>query len=289
MGKIFDTLSELNLTSKATAEIFSSRTRDNPNLNVMRDSISGVIYIDDFHVENEQYISGEYRNEEVDFIHFKNYERVIDTRRRLSNYEKYFINLDICDVGCGAGDFLRDAKELAKSVSGVELQKNYVQSLNSDNISCLSNIQEYKEKFDTLFSFHVLEHFDNPIEMLKSMKNQLKKGGKMIIEVPHANDFLISTVDCKPFIDFTLWSQHLVLHTRESLRTFLLKAGFSNVLIEGVQRYPLSNHLTWLSESNPGGHKSILSTIDSSELHTSYENALRKINATDTLVAIVTV
>jgi len=124
--------------------------------------------------------------------------------------------------------------------------------------------------------------------MLKSIKNQLKENGRIVIEVPHANDFLISTVNCKPFIDFTLWSQHLILHTRESLQKFLLEADFSDILIEGVQRYPLSNHLTWLSDAIPGGHQSNLSLIDSHDLHVSYENSLRKIDATDTLVAIAT-
>ena len=289
MEKISETLQRLNLTSKETATVFSTKTRDNNNLNVIKDKSSGVIYIDDFYVGDEEYIDGEYRQEKLDFHQSPDFERVIDTERRLLKYKRYYAGLDICDVGCGAGDFLKGASIMSKSVSGVELQENYLNFLNNNDIPSLSSIKEHDKKFDTIFSFHALEHFNNPIDMLNSMKDSLLGDGKIIIEVPHANDFLISTLKNQAFIDFTLWSQHLILHTRDSLKRFLLDAGFSNIIIEGVQRYPLSNHLTWLSDSKPGGHKSNLALFDKKKLHNEYESALNSIDATDTLVAIASV
>ena len=110
----------------------------------------------------------------------------------------------------------------------------------------------------------------------------------MIIEVPHARDFLIHNLKVKDFIDFTLWSQHLILHTRESLRLILADAGFKNIVIQGVQRYSIANHFHWLSHKQPGGHKSLLSAIETPELVASYHQALARIDATDTLVAIAT-
>ena len=44
--------------------------------------------------------------------------------------------------------------------------------------------------------------------------------------------FLITKLKCSKFIDFTLWSQHLILHTRQSLQTFLLEAGYSKITIQ---------------------------------------------------------
>ena len=92
----------------------------------------------------------------------------------------------------------------------------------------------------------------------------------------------------KEFIDFTLWSQHLVLHTRESLTLLLKDAGFKNVVITGIQRYGISNHIHWLKNKQPGGHRSVLSAMETPDLKASYENALARIDATDTLVAIAT-
>jgi len=56
-----------------------------------------------------------------------------------------------------------------------------------------------------------------------------------------------------------------------------------------VQRYPLSNHINWLSNGKPGGHKSSLSLIDTPALTSAYSDSLARIDATDTLVAIAKV
>ncbi len=85
-----------------------------------------------------------------------------------------------------------------------------------------------------------------------------------------------------------MWSQHLVLHTRESLRLILADAGFKNIIIEGIQRYSIANHFQWLTNKKPGGHKSLLSALQTPELLASYEKALARIDATDTIIAIAT-
>ena len=193
----------------------------------------------------------------------------------------------ICDFGCGEGSFLKNTKDLVKKSYGVELQKNYLEDLNNkDDIDCYDSIKKIPQKTDAVFMFHVLEHLEDPISNLLSIHENLENGGKLIVEVPHANDFLIKNMNLQKFIDFTLWSQHLILHTQDSLKKFLLKAGFKNITTFGVQRYPLSNHLYWLSNGLPGGHKTELNLLDTEELNESYENSLKKIDATDTLVAI---
>ena len=121
------------------------------------------------------------------------------------------------------------------------------------------------------------------------IKGKLRKGGILVLEVPNANDLLLNHLQVKEFKDFTLWGQHLILHTRESLNRMLKHVGFNKIMISGVQRYSLSNHLYWLKNGAPGGHKSILSCIDTTELQIAYSNSLAKIDATDTLLAIAEV
>jgi len=99
----------------------------------------------------------------------------------------------------------------------------------------------------------------------------------VIIEVPHARDFLLSTLDHEGFRKFTLRSDHCILHTRESLTRFMEFVGFKRVSIRSVQRYPISNHLGWLSRNSPGGHTSDLSILDSDSMHVAYESALLKL------------
>lgn len=44
-----------------------------------------------------------------------------------------------------------------------------------------------EEKFDVILMFHILEHIDSPVELLKRSKAWLKQGGIIIICVPNAN------------------------------------------------------------------------------------------------------
>lgn len=285
---IKSTLETLELISENTISVFSERTRDNSELRVKIDNLSGVIFIDDFYVGDNTYEKGEYRNDKkiLNLVGGEQHESLTDANRRYANYSKYFCGKTILDFGCGAGDFLNLALPHCKNALGVELQDNYALSLKSRGINCYKDLSSINDQsIEACFSFSVIEHLPDPINTLKELKSKLAKDATLIIEVPHANDFLLKNLKNKSFKNFTLWSQHLILHTRESLGRLLNYVGFSDVTVKGLQRYPLSNHLGWLDDGKPGGHKSHLSMIDSEELMTAYSNALAKIDATDFLVA----
>ena len=182
-----------------------------------------------------------------------------------------------------------ETAHLCASSIGVELQVDLIEGLRSQGFHCETSIEDVSnESVDSLFAFHSFEHLPDPLEQLNLMKNKISIGGSIIVEVPHANDFLLHALKSEAFKEHTLWSQHLILHTRHSLHRFLDYVGFKNILIRGVQRYPLSNHLWWLSEGNPGGHKKSLAIIDNLMTKANYESALQSIDATDTLLAIAT-
>jgi 2-polyprenyl-3-methyl-5-hydroxy-6-metoxy-1,4-benzoquinol methylase len=289
---IFETLKRLHLTSSETRVIFNRGTRDVPELNVWRDTNSGVIYIDDFYTGTETYVNGSYRDgKSVNLkIGHADFERVSDAERRFNSTLKFIAGKNVADFGCGSGNFLKRISPYCPSVLGIELQNNYVEALNADGIKCVTSLEEIEDaSLDVIVSFHVLEHLPNPLETLQSLKAKVVSGGMMVIEVPHAKDFLISALSCNEFKQFTLWSQHLILHTRESLRRTLDYVGLADIQIVGVQRYSLSNHLTWLSKGKAGGHKSPLSILESDALAEAYCNSLARIDATDTLMAIAKV
>lgn len=292
VSSIRETLNRIGAISDDRVELFSNKTRDSLNLNVFRDSTSKVIFIDNHYVGDGEYESGEYRKQSTPLIKSTgiNYEDIADNERRYNSYRQFITAKDICDFGCGAGSFLKRAQPIAKSVCGVELQKNYADEINNIGINCYKLIQNVPKPIDVITLFHCLEHLPDPTSILHNLRASLKDNGEgtLIIEVPHARDFLIENLKLEEFIDFTLWSQHLVLHTRESLRLLLADAGFNNIVIEGVQRYSIANHFQWLCNKKPGGHKSLLSTMQTPELIASYEKALARIDATDTIVAIAT-
>lgn len=283
---IFQTLCELGVADPSTREVYAHSTRDMEGLTVFRDTRSGVVYIDGFYTGDKTYESGAYRQDADDRLGPASYEEQADAARRTAAFRELYVGREIADFGCGKGEFLRAVAGDVASCVGIELQQDAIAALNRDGIACTTSIGDLAEgSIDTVFSFHVLEHLPNPVEILERLRTRLKEDGTLVIEVPHAGDFLLTQVDNAAFRKFTLWSQHLVLHTRESLRRLLARAGYRDIVIEGVQRYPLSNHVRWMAEQRPGGHKSKFARLDTPELTAAYEASLRNIDATDTLIA----
>ena len=289
---IFQTLEKLGLTSKQTRVVFNEKTRDVSNLKVWKDLDSGIIYIDDFETKIDEYASGTFRDEFAKQFSLgsADFERYVNNERRFKSFFQYVAEKRVVDFGCGKGFFLRKIQPHCKRVIGIELEESYIADLNANGVECVNTLSHIdNDSIDIAVSFHVVEHLPNPLEILSELMKKVVSGGQILIEVPHANDFLLSSVYCDDYKQFTLWSQHLVLHTRESLRKTLKFVGFDEIQIEGVQRYPLSNHLNWLANGKGGGHKSPLSALDSDALFDAYQNSLARIDATDTLVAIAKV
>ena len=156
---------------------------------------------------------------------------------------------------------------------------------NIKKINIYNNINLIKNKFDVITMFHVLEHLPNQIDTLKSLKSKLKKGGKIIIEVPHAKDFLILQNDLKEFKNFNFWSEYLILHTQKSLRKILTKTGFRNIKFQFYQRYGFTNHLGWFIKKQPSMEK-VYKNIFSKKIQTMYVDKLKQSGQTDTLCVV---
>lgn len=73
-------------------------------------------------------------------------------------------------------------------------------------------------------------------EFQSSVRDRLADKGRLIILAPHARDFLKTPLECEAFRRFTFWSEHLILHTRESLAVFIKAAGFNEVQIKGNRK-----------------------------------------------------
>lgn len=278
---IRSTLMEIGAIDDRRVERFAERTRDR-DIPVWHDPNTGVIFIDGFYVGDGEYESGKYREASS----AENYEDSADTQRRVSHFRPLYADRSVLDFGCGAGSFLRTIRTVAGQVQGVELQDSFRHSLNSDGIDCFSDLADCSTP-EIAFMFHVLEHLPKPLPTLSALHGMTAiSGAPLVVEVPHARDFLISKAKNEPFINFTLWSQHLVLHTRQSLELLLRAAGYTSIHIYGVQRYGLANHFRWLIDGLPGGHKSPLMALETPSLEHAYEAALARMDATDTLIAI---
>lgn len=285
LNPIYTELLNLNLINKKNIIKISSKTRDK-KISVLKDKKSNIIFLEKFATNKNYYSSIKYDSKKIKTLNgsIKTID-INDDKRRLSQFQKLCQNKTILDYGCGWGGFLKKLKN-AKSLNGVELRKECIEHFKKiKRINVKSSISEFSDKFDIITMFHVLEHIPNQIKTLKLLRNKLKKNGLIIIEVPHAEDFLLEFDALKEFKDFTFWSEHLILHTYSSLRTIIKKAGFNSITVDYFQRYGFDNHLGWFINKKPGGHL-FFKKYNSKNLNSNYINNLIKIKKTDTLIAV---
>jgi len=290
LNEIIEQLVSLNIAASDSFLPFHPRTRDRADIAVLRCSRSGVIVLanrdpNDNHAYKDRddlsYWNAATRQEA------KN-STWQDDERRAKQFGALLRGKVWLDVGTGLGGLLDLMHGKVKSMAAVEPQPGSRNELARLGYQTFENIQDAPNNtYDVVTLFHVFEHIPSPLEALKAVSAKLVKRGKLIIEVPHAGDALITWYGSELFKNFTFWSEHLILHTRESLRTFARAAGFDNILVEGYQRYPLANHLHWLAQGKPGGHIE-WSQFQDHDLDGAYLKVLSKLNLTDTLVLTAT-
>lgn len=206
-----------------------------------------------------------------------------DDHRRFRMLKPLLLNRTLLDFGCGAGGFLNLAKTVASEVAGVELEKRVTEYWGT-HLEVHSGLDNLDKKFEIVTAFHVVEHLNDPREVLRQLGHCLAHGGRLIVEVPNADDALLTLYQSNEFQRFTYWSQHLFLFNIQTLQMLVQQAGLRLLAVEQIQRYHLSNHLYWLSRGKPGGHK-LWGFLDSTELHAAYTAALAAVGKCDTLVA----
>jgi 2-polyprenyl-3-methyl-5-hydroxy-6-metoxy-1,4-benzoquinol methylase len=206
-----------------------------------------------------------------------------DDERRYKTHAEMIKNKTILDFGCGTGGFLKRAKGIAGKVYGVELEEAMYKLYTENDITVFRNIEETKETFDYIFMFHVLEHLKEPLTIISKLIDKLSNFGRLIVEVPNADDALLTLYENKAFSEFTYWSPHLYLYNPTTLNMLAKKAGIITEAIKQEQRYPLSNHLYWMSNGKPGGHGK-WTFFNNEELKVAYEKTLAAIGKCDTII-----
>ena len=258
--------------------------RDNPSLQIHECVNCGLVTLSSFqHIQHGHYESSGMHGEELPSIESWLRQTEQDDQRRFEMLKTAIVNRKVLDFGCGAGGFLRKVQTLATEVAGVELERR-VREYWVDSIALHGNLEDVGGGYDLITSFHVVEHLPDPREMLRTLASHLKVGGRLVIEVPSSDDALLTLYESDAFQRFTYWSQHLFLFNAETLRRLAVQAGLRIITIQQYQRYPLSNHLHWLSLGKPGGHQH-WSSLDTPALSEAYAASLAAMGRCDTIIA----
>ncbi len=106
---------------------------------------------------------------------------------------------------------------------------------------------ETDEKFDLIVMGFILEHADNPVEILKHYKQFLTPNGRMFIAVPNAevlNRRLGHAAGLLADMQQLSENDHILGHQRyytlQSLTADVMTAGYAVVMMEGIYLKPLA-------------------------------------------------
>jgi len=199
-------------------------------------------------------------------------EKVLDEIRRIKDKGK------LLDIGCGSGKFLISASKNGYEVSGVEINKKLVDSAKLLKLDVYHNNIERlnfpSESFDIITMWDILEHVENPIEVLGKIRDWLKKDGILCIEVPNFGSIFRKITQKRwiGFIEyhlfhFDVWTLQKLLH-RTNFEIVRLKTDNVNFFSkEGLQRLRL---YSWVYDA-----KLILIKVKSKILRLSDKNVLQ--------------
>jgi 2-polyprenyl-3-methyl-5-hydroxy-6-metoxy-1,4-benzoquinol methylase len=244
---------------------------------------SFVFLNDDSHISSNHYENSKMHDYEQT-LEASRIATYVDDFRRYSMLKSEIAEKNILEVGSGNGGFLKLAKDVANSVHGIEpeIKHHDVLLLEELNINSFDFYMQQKIKFDTIFSFHVIEHVSDPFSFFMQLLELLKVNGKAYIETPNSNDALIKLYNSEAFQDFTYWDNHLVLFNNKSFEYMCSKLSNISYKSITVQRYGIANHLYWLSNGKPGGHK-FWSFLENESINVQYKEKLSELFMNDTL------
>ena len=142
----------------------------------------------------------------------------------------------ILDIGCMQGFFLNYLrKKYNCKVLGVETEDYYLQKKNSDieiiksDLYKFANKAKNKNQFDLIIMSHSLEHFPEPVSVLKCLKKLLKKRGKCLIIIPNINSHF--SVFSKGFWGWLQPAAHFFHFSQTSLSNIFKITKFDYKLI----------------------------------------------------------
>jgi len=168
--------------------------------------------------------------------HSSDYEIKFKTKNfygDISNYINSFDNPKVLDVGCGLGSLLIGLNTKFKSCLepssyATKMIKKKYNDIKIFNFSSIS-IEKIDEDFDIIVAYHLIEHLNDPVKLIKDLKKKLKKNGKLIIGTPLIGT-IISNYFGKYYRNYN--KNHEILFNLKSLKKLLNNNNFKIIKIE---------------------------------------------------------
>lgn len=161
-------------------------------------------------------------------------------RRHMSDIRRHKASGRLLDVGCSAGFFLKEARAAGWEVCGVELSEDTAaiarRRFGLDvRTGMLTDDLFVPGSFDMVTLWDVVEHLKDPISVLATAKQLLKRDGVLFIETPNI-DGLFPRLSYKVAALLDYWPHpeppgHLFQFSKKTVGRLLERAGLQVVEI----------------------------------------------------------
>ncbi len=103
----------------------------------------------------------------------------------------FFSGLEIVDLGCGTGQFLRFISQFDPlSMLGVDISQECVDECQAKGLrAVVADLDVFVGSFDLVCAFHFIEHLPHPLEGLMKIRKLIKPGGYLWLETPIVSAF----------------------------------------------------------------------------------------------------
>ena len=190
--------------------------------------LATAIYTEDYHGPKESIVDS---------------ARQYQFKRQLGWLERYAAsgNRRILDVGCGAGAFIRFAREHGWRIDGTDVVVHEDARVKGSKIwqGQLPDIAFGESLYDVVRFNHVLEHTQNPLSELCQARSLLTKGGILHVGVPNLAGLSITLKSWQSYLGIKKqrWKHYGALHhlwffTPSTLRRLVVAAGFEVIGFE---------------------------------------------------------
>lgn len=189
----------------------------------------------------------------------KSFKYELDNKLMLNWYAKRVISKlgkgNLLELGVGHGYSSRKFSEVLGDYTILEGSSAVIEQFYNSNtdLNHVKIIETYFEdfhtndKFDNIVMGFVLEHVNNPKDILKKYKNMLSKTGRLFVSVPNATSLhrqLANIAGILPDMlrlsDADIELGHLRYFTPESLKSLVESCGYEVLSIEGLFLKPFT-------------------------------------------------
>jgi 2-polyprenyl-3-methyl-5-hydroxy-6-metoxy-1,4-benzoquinol methylase len=140
----------------------------------------------------------------------------------------------VVDIGCGDGEFLNIFKDLGCEVFGTEYDPRIEEICKNRGITMLSGGvmpsltgSENAEKFDLVIFTEVIEHINNPLDVLENISTLLKNDGFIYITTPNFASLERKLLGAE--WGMIVYPEHISYYSPKTLDLALRKCGYERV------------------------------------------------------------